>query len=71
MSSRKWFVLGVFSVEPLPEESKLWDRTDMTISPHASGLTQRKDVPKVFLENFQRFVEGRELKYAVDWEKGY
>ena len=61
----------MFEVEPLPEDSKLWDRADVIISPHVSGLTQSKDVPKVFLENFERFIEGRKLQYAVSWEKGY
>eukprot|EP00579_Thalassiosira_antarctica_P009167 CAMPEP_0201902882 /NCGR_PEP_ID=MMETSP0902-20130614/55184_1 /ASSEMBLY_ACC=CAM_ASM_000551 /TAXON_ID=420261 /ORGANISM="Thalassiosira antarctica, Strain CCMP982" /LENGTH=397 /DNA_ID=CAMNT_0048436899 /DNA_START=41 /DNA_END=1231 /DNA_ORIENTATION=+ len=60
-------ILDVFEVEPLPKESRLWCRSDVVISPHVSGLTQRKDVPKVFLENYRLFVEGRELKYVVDW----
>lgn len=64
-------ILDVFEVEPLPEESKLWRRSDVVISPHVSGLTQGKDVPKVFLENYRLFVEGKELKYVVDWDKGY
>ncbi|KAL7535583.1 hypothetical protein ACHAXR_006590 [Thalassiosira sp. AJA248-18] len=64
-------ILDVFEVEPLPEDSSLWGRSDVVISPHVSGLTQGSDVPKVFLENYQRFVQGRELKYVVDWVKGY
>jgi len=64
-------ILDVFEIEPLPKDSKLWQRSDVTISPHVSGLTQGGDVPKVFLENYARFVEGRELKYQVDWIKGY
>lgn len=64
-------ILDVFEVEPLPEESKLWHRSDVIISPHVSGLTQGKDVPKVFLENYERFLEGNELNFLVDWNKGY
>jgi len=64
-------ILDAFQVEPLLEESKLWRRSDVVISPHVSGLTQGKDVPKVFLENYRLFVEGRELKYVVDWDKRY
>lgn len=70
----KWIsaaILDVFEVEPLPQDSELWSRSDVVISPHVSGLTQSKDVPEVFLENYRRFVESRELKYIVDWEKGY
>jgi len=64
-------ILDVFEVEPLPSDSHLWSRPDVIVSPHVSGLTQSKDVPKVFLENYLRFVAERELKYAVNWEKGY
>ena len=70
----KWIsaaILDVFEVEPLPEESELWSRPDVVISPHVSGLTQSSDVPKVFLQNYTRYIHGRELKYLVDWDKGY
>ena len=71
---KKWLsaaILDVFEVEPLPEESKLWNRHDVIISPHVSGLTQGKDVPKVFLENYERWKAGKDLLYVVDWMKGY
>jgi phosphoglycerate dehydrogenase-like enzyme len=64
-------ILDVFEIEPLPEESQLWNRPDVAISPHVSGLTHGDDVPKVFLENYKRFIEGRELNHLVDWDKGY
>jgi phosphoglycerate dehydrogenase-like enzyme len=64
-------ILDVFAVEPLPEGSALWSRSDVVVSPHVSGLTQGKDVPKVFMENYERFLKGEVLKYSVDWEKGY
>ena len=70
----KWVsaaILDVFEVEPIPAESSLWDRSDVVVSPHVSGLTQASDVPKVFLENYQRYIQGSELKYVVDWMKGY
>mmetsp|Transcript_35457 Transcript_35457/g.84643 ORF Transcript_35457/g.84643 Transcript_35457/m.84643 type:complete len:341 (-) Transcript_35457:1372-2394(-) len=63
--------LDVFEVEPLPAESSLWEREDVVISPHVSALTQPSDVPAVFIENYERFIMGRELKYVVDWSKGY
>ena len=64
-------ILDVFEVEPLPKESLLWSRSDVIISPHVSGLTHGDDVPKVFLENYRRFVQGSELKHLVDWKRGY
>jgi len=65
----------VFVEEPLPTNSGLWSRPDVIVSPHVSGLTQASDVPKVFLSNYQRYVENdrstSELKFLVDWKKGY
>lgn len=68
-------ILDVFVEEPLPTNSELWSRSDVIVSPHVSGLTQASDVPKVFLSNYQRYVENNcltsELKFQVDWKKGY
>uniref|UniRef100_A0A7S0ACQ9 D-isomer specific 2-hydroxyacid dehydrogenase NAD-binding domain-containing protein n=1 Tax=Minutocellus polymorphus TaxID=265543 RepID=A0A7S0ACQ9_9STRA len=64
-------ILDVFEVEPLPVESPLWHHPKVTVSPHVSGLTQASDVPKVFLSNYKRYVEGESLHHAVDWDKGY
>lgn len=64
-------ILDVFIEEPLPTSSKLWGRPDVIVSPHVSGLTQSSDVPKVFLSNYRRYVDGAELQFVVDWDKGY
>mmetsp|Transcript_11915 Transcript_11915/g.18306 ORF Transcript_11915/g.18306 Transcript_11915/m.18306 type:complete len:378 (+) Transcript_11915:492-1625(+) len=68
-------ILDVFVEEPLPTNRGLWSRPDVIVSPHVSGLTQASDVPKVFLSNYQRYVENdrstSELKFLVDWKKGY
>ena len=68
-------ILDVFVEEPLPTTSELWSRPDVIVSPHVSGLTQASDVPKVFLSNYQCYVENdcsaEELKFLVDWKKGY
>lgn len=64
-------ILDVFDTEPLPKESKLWDRHGIIVSPHVSGLTQASDVPKVFLSNYERYINGEDLQYIVDWDKGY
>ena len=64
-------ILDVFEVEPLPVESPLWSHTKVVVSPHVSGLTQASDVPKVFLCNYERYVDGKSLYYLVDWDKGY
>jgi len=64
-------ILDVFEVEPLPADSPLWSHKKVVVSPHVSGLTQASDVPRVFLSNYERFVRGENLHYAVDWKKGY
>ena len=64
-------ILDVFPVEPLPTDSPLWDRPDVVISPHVSGVTRAADVPAVFLDNYKRYKEGQSLTYVVDWAKGY
>jgi len=64
-------ILDVFETEPLPSDSPMWDKPSVIISPHVSGLTQASDVPKLFLANYERYVEGKDLLYIVDWDKGY
>ena len=64
-------ILDVFSTEPLPKESPLWNRKDVVVSPHVSGVTRAEDVPDIVLENYRRFINGEELLYKVDWSKGY
>ena len=66
-------ILDVFEVEPL------WKRASCGVDRMSlfhliwvvSGLTQGKDAPTVFLEIYELFVEGRELKHVVDWDTGY
>ena len=64
-------ILDVFEKEPLPKESPLWTHPNVIVSPHVSGLTQASDVPKLFLANYERYVEEKDLMYVVDWSKGY
>jgi phosphoglycerate dehydrogenase-like enzyme len=65
-------ILDVFSVEPLPPSSPLWEREDVIISPHVSGITRATDVPALFLDNYSRYQQSiTKLKYVVHWSKGY
>ena len=64
-------ILDVFEIEPLPRSSPLWNKSNVIISPHVSGITQARDVPKIFLDNYERYIAGKDLKYVVDWDKGY
>ena len=65
--------LDVFETEPLPDDSPLWPVPNLIISPHIAGnmpdyLDQAGDV---FVENMQRFLEGREMLNVVEWSRGY
>lgn len=64
-------ILDVFATEPLPKSSPLWKRSDVVVSPHVSGVTRAEDVPAIVVENYQRYTQGKELLYQVDWAKGY
>ncbi|KAL7581716.1 hypothetical protein ACA910_022256 [Epithemia clementina (nom. ined.)] len=64
-------ILDVFETEPLTKQSPFWDHPNVIVSPHVSGLTQASDVPRVFSENYERYVNGHPLLYVVDWDKGY
>ncbi|MDX1932511.1 MAG: D-2-hydroxyacid dehydrogenase [Capsulimonadales bacterium] len=67
-------VLDVFTQEPLPEESPLWDLPNAYLTPHNSpgwtvGLRRRQ--LELFMGNLRRFVAGEPLEGVVDIERGY
>ena len=64
-------ILDVFEEEPLSKENPLWSHPKVVVSPHISGLTRPSDVPNLVKENYERYVDGSELKFAVDWDKAY
>jgi phosphoglycerate dehydrogenase-like enzyme len=66
--------LDVFATEPLPEDSPLWDLSQVHIAPHnssgwAKGLRERQK--RLFLENVARFAAGEPLAGVVDISRGY
>jgi phosphoglycerate dehydrogenase-like enzyme len=63
--------LDVFEREPLPENSPLWDRPDVTISPHISGLTTIPGAGEGFLSCLVDVEAGRTPTLAVDAAVGY
>ncbi|MEM6406201.1 MAG: D-2-hydroxyacid dehydrogenase [Pseudomonadota bacterium] len=64
-------VLDVFAEEPLPEDHRLWQTPNMTITAHISVISYPEDVVPVFIDNYHRFSNGQDLKYSVDFERGY
>lgn len=65
--------LDVFSVEPLPATSRLWDMPNVIFSPHIAGgmegYTER--ATDIFCENLRRYLSGQKLTKVVNKEKGY
>jgi phosphoglycerate dehydrogenase-like enzyme len=56
--------LDVFTEEPLPEESPLWDFENVLLTPHVAGTTPHywERAADQFAENYRRYVAGEELE---------
>jgi len=64
-------VLDVFEQEPLPENHPFWSTPNLLLTFHTSAPSLPADLASLFVENYHRFLEGDELKYQVDFERGY
>jgi phosphoglycerate dehydrogenase-like enzyme len=64
-------VLDVFQTEPLPNESPLWNAPGLIVTGHVAAKSWPEDIARIFRENFRRYVEGKPLKYQIDFERGY
>jgi len=66
-------VLDVFTEEPLPADSPLWETPNLFITPHIAGSTKRYPelVQALFSANLQRYLDSKELYNVFDKEKGY
>jgi phosphoglycerate dehydrogenase-like enzyme len=66
--------LDVFEVEPLPQESPLWELDNVIISPHSTDnlpeLTNKLQTD-LFCENLRRYLEGEPLANVLDKELLY
>ncbi|OWZ84919.1 D-2-hydroxyacid dehydrogenase [Natranaerobius trueperi] len=65
--------LDVFSKEPLPQDSPLWELDNCYITPHVGGVSPdyTKKAMALFKENLQAYISGKELPTKVDKHKGY
>lgn len=64
-------VLDVFEQEPLPKDHPFWTTKNLTMTFHTSAPSFPEDIAQVFIENYRLYVDGKPLKYVVDFEKGY
>jgi phosphoglycerate dehydrogenase-like enzyme len=65
--------LDVFEREPLPQDSPLWEFSNVIITSHIAGLTPHYDerALEVFQENLRRYQAGEPLYNVVDKKLGY
>ncbi|KQS30648.1 D-2-hydroxyacid dehydrogenase [Dyadobacter sp. Leaf189] len=66
-------VLDVTEVEPLPEDSKLWEMENVILTQHTGAAHKDRDRDKVnkFVENVKQFLDGEEVKDEVSLSDGY
>lgn len=59
--------LDVFTFEPLPESSPLWELPNVIVTPHNSGPSplNMERAMAIFLDNLARFAAGRRLRNRV------
>lgn len=65
--------LDVFEEEPLPEDSPLWNRPNVLLTPHVAGTTPYylERALDIFVQNAQRYLVGEPLLTPVDVGRGY
>lgn len=65
--------LDVFTEEPLPTSSPLWDMPGVIVSPHMSGDAEgwQDALVRLFAENLRRYAAGQPLRNVVDKQMGY
>jgi len=67
-------ILDVFSVEPLPKESPLWQTPNLIITPHVSSDDLVHYIPLTLdltIENVRNERAGKSLKNIVDTKRAF
>ena len=65
--------LDVYPVEPLPENSPLWEMPGVILSPHVAGASAHyyERAADLFAENLQRYLVGQPLLNRYNPKRGY
>lgn len=65
--------LDVFQVEPLPENSPLWEMPNVLISPHSASTSDRENsrITDLFIENIKLFLDDKPLLNVLDTQKRF
>src|SRR5262249_31774011 len=66
-------ILDVFRQEPLSSDHPFWTTEGIIVLPHIGGPHPQRDqiVARLFVENLNRFLDGKPLKEVVDRNAGY
>lgn len=74
LSGHLWGVgVDVTEVEPLPNDSPLWEQPNVIITPHVGGQRASRidDMTDLFCENLRRYRTGKPLYNLVDKRLGF
>jgi glyoxylate/hydroxypyruvate reductase A len=65
--------LDVFAIEPLPEQSPLWDMDNVLVSPHSAStvVTENAAITDLFCDNLRRYLVGDPLRNTYRRNVGY
>ena len=66
--------MDVFSQEPIPNNSKLWDTPNLIITPHISSDSKGNYIEmvlKIFFKNLKLFIDNKNLINQIDRKLGY
>ena len=63
--------LDVFEVEPLPQDSPLWNLENLIITPHVAAVSNPKALSHLISRQVRAHQDGRELDHLVDVTRGY
>jgi len=65
--------VDVTDPEPLPKGHPLWKFSNVIVTPHVAGRSDKDNARMVgtIQENIRRFVDGKPLVNVVDKQKGY